>query len=193
MGNDLRSGKGTLVLADGAKYEGEFKHDKRHGVGKMMFPSGSNYDGEWRADLANGDGKMYNAEEHSSYVGKFRGGARSGDGRCIFHDTGERFIGQWLADYRHDGHTISPDGTVKHECFGGGHKMKHEFVHNEEERQRRLAEIDAADTASPHIQAVDKASFLTQNEEVEEDIPRYKVQVKKFARSRHEAAKLLKA
>jgi hypothetical protein len=35
----MMHGKGTMVLADGTEYEGQWKNNKRHGFGKVIFPN----------------------------------------------------------------------------------------------------------------------------------------------------------
>ena len=37
------SGKGTYVLNDGTKYEGDWKNNYMHGKGKYTWPDGKSY------------------------------------------------------------------------------------------------------------------------------------------------------
>ena len=50
---------GTLSLASGAKYVGEFKSGKYQGHGTYIWGNGARYVGEWRDDLRNGQGIEY--------------------------------------------------------------------------------------------------------------------------------------
>ena len=43
--NNKRHGKGTMVWADGAKYDGSWKNDMAHGYGKFKYANGDIYEG----------------------------------------------------------------------------------------------------------------------------------------------------
>lgn len=43
------SGHGTIVAADGHRYDGGLKGCFPHGFGVMLYPDGASYDGEWWA------------------------------------------------------------------------------------------------------------------------------------------------
>jgi hypothetical protein len=44
----------VLYLADGGKYEGEFKDDKMNGNGVFYWADGGKYEGEYKDDKMNG-------------------------------------------------------------------------------------------------------------------------------------------
>jgi hypothetical protein len=56
MKTGLRSGQGTQVWPDGAKYEGNWENNKANGKGKFFHADGDIYTGEWKDDKANGQG-----------------------------------------------------------------------------------------------------------------------------------------
>ncbi len=49
-------GRGVLIYANGARYEGEFKQDKYHGIGTLYFHDGSVFSGLWFEGIKNGKG-----------------------------------------------------------------------------------------------------------------------------------------
>lgn len=54
-----RNGKGTLVLANGNKYDGDFMDDNLCGLGIYIWgQSGLRYDGMWKENKMHGFGKM---------------------------------------------------------------------------------------------------------------------------------------
>ena len=56
-----RNGQGTYTYPDGAKYVGEFKDSKRNGQGTYTFANGNKYVGEYMDDKRNGQGTSYAA------------------------------------------------------------------------------------------------------------------------------------
>ena len=46
----LRSGFGTFLYANGARYEGEWKDNMKHGKGKFIFKNGRVYEGIFEKD-----------------------------------------------------------------------------------------------------------------------------------------------
>lgn len=46
--NDLQSGYGVEIWADGSKYEGFYENGKKDGQGKYEWPDGSRYNGQWK-------------------------------------------------------------------------------------------------------------------------------------------------
>merc|ERR1712130_100857 len=154
----------------------------------MEIPNGSQYQGQFKNDLPDGDGQLSKAEEESSYSGQFQGGIRSGTGRAFYHKTGNRFVGKWVDDMRREGYTISTNGVVNKEYFLGATVMRRELLSVEEQR-RVVEDANKSVDADPPLPPVDPKTFITA---AEEDIPRYEVQVTRFAKSRGEMAALTK-
>jgi hypothetical protein len=44
---DVRTGEGVYIFANGDRYEGQFKDNKKHGKGKMKYANGTYQDGMW--------------------------------------------------------------------------------------------------------------------------------------------------
>lgn len=57
------SGTGTMKLANGESYVGDFKDGKREGNGKYNWESGASYDGAWAGDQMSGTGTYSYADE----------------------------------------------------------------------------------------------------------------------------------
>ncbi|MCF8056407.1 MAG: hypothetical protein K9K37_07190 [Desulfocapsa sp.] len=97
------TGNGTLVMDDGAKYQGGFLRCSRHGQGKQIFASGSVYEGE------------------------FQHGKRHGYGTFIFA-SGIKFEGRFWKGERHGRGTISfPDGTTQNVLYRNGKLIERKF------------------------------------------------------------------
>ena len=71
--DDVESGKGKRLYADGAMYQGEWRAGKRHGKGACAYANGDEYQGEWAND------------------------ERHGYGVCVFAD-GTKYRGEWERD-----------------------------------------------------------------------------------------------
>jgi hypothetical protein len=100
---------GTLTLANGEKYEGEFADGMGNGEGEYFFPDGSMYEGEWKDFKYHGRGTMTFADG-SKYEGEFRNGKRDGYGKMSFAD-GEIYVGHWTNDIKQGyGILITADG-----------------------------------------------------------------------------------
>lgn len=52
--NSIANGKGTFLLASGAKYTGEMRDGRPNGQGKLTLANGIKYIGEFKVDAANG-------------------------------------------------------------------------------------------------------------------------------------------
>jgi hypothetical protein len=63
--NTSASGK---TIADGSKYEGEWKANKANGKGILYHSDGDIYEGGWLNDKANGQG-IYTHSNGAKYVG----------------------------------------------------------------------------------------------------------------------------
>lgn len=68
----IRSGKGTMIYADGTSYDGQWRDDKRCGVGTMTYTDGTVYDGDWWNDLRHGHGQMRRPDGSIVYKGPWK-------------------------------------------------------------------------------------------------------------------------
>ena len=91
-----KSGVGTMVYADGAKYHGTWRNGKREGQGTFFYANGDIFTGEWAAGAKAG---------HGTYIYKESGAQISGtwaNGMCIkgsFADKYQNaFSGSFLAN-----------------------------------------------------------------------------------------------
>eukprot|EP00344_Euplotes_crassus_P000987 CAMPEP_0197006510 /NCGR_PEP_ID=MMETSP1380-20130617/35413_1 /TAXON_ID=5936 /ORGANISM="Euplotes crassus, Strain CT5" /LENGTH=322 /DNA_ID=CAMNT_0042426121 /DNA_START=98 /DNA_END=1064 /DNA_ORIENTATION=+ len=105
--------KGKSVQENGAEYQGE--HDKetgaRHGMGTMVWADGARYDGWWRNDRANGPGRLIMASG-DMYDGEWINDRANGHGHYI-HYRGTEYEGQWHNDLQHgEGRETFPDGST---------------------------------------------------------------------------------
>ena len=92
-------GRGTMVYASGAMYEGQWRAGKRHGQGKFTFATGDVYEGGFVEDEQHGHGK-YSSSIGNVYEGEFVEGKRHGHGKFSF-DTGNVYEGEYVADKQH--------------------------------------------------------------------------------------------
>ena len=90
---DCNNGQGTLTLADGGKYIGEFKNSKRHGQGTVTYPDGLKYVGEWKNDKVHGQGTATYASG-AKYVGEFKNDKPHGEGTFTY-SNGSKYYGEW--------------------------------------------------------------------------------------------------
>jgi hypothetical protein len=84
---------GTLITANGDRYEGEWRDDRMEGHGTLTRPDGAHYDGDWHTGVRSGqgtftfaDGRHYAGEWHDDHV--------SGQGTMIWPD-GRHYEGGW--------------------------------------------------------------------------------------------------
>jgi hypothetical protein len=103
-----REGTGTLELANGTVYRGQFKNDKPHGRGKSMGTEGS-YIGDFEAGQRQGTGELRTSSH--TYSGTFQNGKPHGI--VIVHDVAS---GDVLR-------TLYVDGAVFSTAFVQGHKQ----------------------------------------------------------------------
>ena len=68
---DKKSGKGTLYLNDGSKYDGNFRDGCYHDSGKMVWKNGDCYDGRWKKDRMEGPG-IFKRNDGQSLKGSFK-------------------------------------------------------------------------------------------------------------------------
>jgi hypothetical protein len=100
---DSYSGTGTVIWANGSKFEGTLTAGKREGHGKFTWPDGQRYEGEWRNDQPGGQGTLWFANG-DVYEGTLVDGEPRGQGRMRFA-SGDRYVGelrQGLANGRGD-------------------------------------------------------------------------------------------
>lgn len=75
----------TLVLDDGARYEGAVRDGRPHGLGTATFANGNRYVGDWADGQMHGRGTFTYADG-GTYVGPFVEGRLEGRGRMAFAD-----------------------------------------------------------------------------------------------------------
>ena len=68
----MMSGRGSLTLANGERYVGEFRNDVFQGQGRYTFPDGDSYEGAFERGRFHGQGTMTRVA--SVYRGEFRNG-----------------------------------------------------------------------------------------------------------------------
>lgn len=73
-----RSGSGTETFSSGAKYVGEFLHNKRT-TGTFYWPNGDKYVGEFKNELPHGQG-VYTWHDGTRYEGYMENGKKHGQG-----------------------------------------------------------------------------------------------------------------
>ena len=56
MRSGLAHGKGTLWLANGDKYTGQWENNNKHGLGSYEYASGAKFIGKWLKDQKHGQG-----------------------------------------------------------------------------------------------------------------------------------------
>ncbi|KAH8075794.1 translation initiation factor IF-2 [Aureococcus anophagefferens] len=94
-----RDGDGTCDYHDTARYEGQWKDDLRHGDGSQVYADGAKYAGEWHGGRRNGTGDcLFASRDH--YVGKWVADRRCGRGSCVYA-SGSKYDGEWKDDERH--------------------------------------------------------------------------------------------
>ncbi|KAH8046001.1 translation initiation factor IF-2 [Aureococcus anophagefferens] len=94
-----RDGDGTCDYHDTARYEGQWKDDLRHGDGSQVYADGAKYAGEWHGGRRNGTGDcLFASRDH--YVGKWVADRRCGRGSCV-SASGSKYDGEWKDDERH--------------------------------------------------------------------------------------------
>jgi peptidoglycan hydrolase-like protein with peptidoglycan-binding domain len=71
-----RQGRGVLVWADGARYDGDWRNGQRTGLGMTTYQDGGRYEGGWQSNRAHGQGVRTGADG-SQQAGDFVDG-------CLF-------------------------------------------------------------------------------------------------------------
>ena len=102
-------GHGSLVFAQGDRYDGEFEGGRRSGRGAYTYANGDVYTGMWKKDVREGDGVL-RYSNGDVYNGQWANDARSGEGSLVFADGGS-FVGQWRDDAYDHGSLLANDGS----------------------------------------------------------------------------------
>lgn len=106
---DCENGEGTMLFADGSKYEGDFANGKINGYGTYFYANGAKYIGDWKDGYYNGEGTKYfgpddvrvglwqngeylGTKEDQSQKGCISGDCENGEGTYVYAD-GSKYIG----------------------------------------------------------------------------------------------------
>lgn len=90
---DCVNGKGTIVYANGNRYEGKFKNGYPNGYGTVIYANGDKYVGNFRKGVPVGKGTRFYGNG-DKYIGRFRNGLPEGHGTVIFAN-GQNFSGKF--------------------------------------------------------------------------------------------------
>lgn len=110
---DCNTGNGTMLFADGSKYEGGFVNGKINGFGTYYYANNSKYTGEWKDGYYHGEGTKYNGPkdvriglwQNGEYLGTkedqsrkacISGNCENGEGTYVYAD-GSKYIGEFKA------------------------------------------------------------------------------------------------
>ena len=89
-------GRGTMVYASGAMYEGQWRAGKRHGQGKFTYATGDMYEGGYVEDKRHGRGK-YSYSFGDVYEGEYVKDKKHGRGKET-RASGNSYEGEWADD-----------------------------------------------------------------------------------------------
>ena len=78
-------GWGSMLYANGNRYDGEYRDGTRNGCGTFTFSNGRRYVGEFSNDLFSGRG-VWMLENGDRYIGDFEFNKCNGEGMFIFVD-----------------------------------------------------------------------------------------------------------
>ena len=87
------NGKGTYIMVNGTKYDGEFK-DGYPTYGTETFPDGARYRGTYENGIFHGKGSI-TYPDRGRYIGEFKNGRPNGYGTYHMSD-GRKFEGDFL-------------------------------------------------------------------------------------------------
>jgi len=85
------------VHADGeAKdtYKGAWKNNAKHGIGRQTYLGVGEYNGYWENGNRCGEGVMIYTNK-DVYSGQWKNGKKEGRGTYVFHETGQKYVGQF--------------------------------------------------------------------------------------------------
>ena len=92
-------------MANGNKYDGDWKDDKKHGKGVYNFNNGDEYDGDWKDGKVHGKGVLIygpnNVHQYDEYDGDWKDGKKHGKGVYYYFDEGHKYEGDWDNNQRH--------------------------------------------------------------------------------------------
>jgi len=103
-------GQGTLVWANGDRYDGDFKLNIRDGQGTLTWVNGNKYSGQFRNNKFSGEG-VYNYKNGDKYIGEYAFGKRNGKGTFIWSDDNTVHVGVYVDGKIGNGTQINPDGS----------------------------------------------------------------------------------
>ncbi|MGJ3247515.1 MAG: pentapeptide repeat-containing protein [Elainellaceae cyanobacterium] len=101
-GNAPADGRGTMIFANGDRYDGEYQDGRRNGCGTFTFDNGRQYVGQFENDQFEGLG-IWTLETGDRYVGEFQNNKCHGEGTFQFTD-GSSETGTW-----HNGSLVNGD------------------------------------------------------------------------------------
>ena len=81
-------GKGTLDLASGDKYVGEWKGDDKHGKGIYYYKNGDRFEGEWENNKKKGKGTYYYIKNEKKRIGEYLDNKEIGE-HIVYHPNGK--------------------------------------------------------------------------------------------------------
>ena len=92
--NDLKNGHGIFTYRDsGSSYVGEFKDGSLHGQGTYTLANGANYIGDWKNGKMNGQGTL-NLLNGVKYTGEFKDNEFNGQG-TITKSNGDSYVSEF--------------------------------------------------------------------------------------------------
>ena len=83
--NGLAEGKGTYTRVDGSKYIGDNKKGERHGSGRIVWKTGDYFIGKWKKGKINKTG-TFHFNNGDKYISIWDEGEMSGEATYIFDD-----------------------------------------------------------------------------------------------------------
>ncbi|CAF4929612.1 unnamed protein product [Rotaria sp. Silwood1] len=95
--NDKRTGQGVFTLANGERYEGQFKDNNFNGKGTYYYANGNQYTGDWVDDKKSGKG-VFTWANGNQYKGQFKDDNKHGKGK-LYHANGDVQKGVWFNDF----------------------------------------------------------------------------------------------
>jgi len=139
ISGDCNSGTGTMVYADGSRYDGSFRGSKANGEGVFQYANGTRYQGQLHDGLPHGTGTLFREDgtklagrwEKGEFVGAdyalspsrtgcLAGDCAQGQGKYVF-SSGEEYVGYFKDGLPHGFGRISyPNGDRYEGELSGG-------------------------------------------------------------------------